>query len=201
MNDSLVMNDSVAPAFTAFVGIDVSKQTLDWTLLVEGKIRLQKQTANTAAAIEAILSELTTAHPVAQTLFCLEHTGIYQSFLLQTLHAHACPIWLESALRINHSMGIVRGKSDAMDAVRIARYAYKHHSDARLWQPQSQTLTRLSHLAALRERLLQSQTALRTAFCEQQPYLTGQLNAELEHHSRRTGTPQPPNWNTTAAAP
>lgn len=44
-------------------------------------------------------------------------------------------MWLESALQIKRSIGMVRGKDDKVDAQRIARYALLHQQEAQLENP------------------------------------------------------------------
>lgn len=63
---------------------------------------------------------------------CMEHTGLYTRQFVHYLLARNVNIWLESSLHIKRSMGLVRGKSDAIDAQRIARFAYTHQHQARI---------------------------------------------------------------------
>ena len=58
-------------------------------------------------------------------------------------------------------MGVQRGKTDAVDALNIARYACKNEWTCRLWKPQSELLTQLKALTALRNRLISVQNQLR----------------------------------------
>ena len=52
---------------------------------------------------------------------------------LDTLPTEGASIWLEQAIQIQRSLGIQLGKSDPVDARRIALYAYKNRKEARLW--------------------------------------------------------------------
>ncbi|AUD01826.1 IS110 family transposase [Spirosoma pollinicola] len=61
-----------------FIGIDVSKATLDWAVFDGKTIVLQTQSTNSPAAIRATV-KLMKALPgftVAESVSCLEHTGI-----------------------------------------------------------------------------------------------------------------------------
>ncbi len=151
-----------AMPFTFFLGVDVSKKHLDWALVQEGKLLLHRQTENTPQAIGQLLSTLVQHHQVAldQMLVCMEHTGIYNHHLLEAFSEPGRQLWLQSARVIQHSMGLQQGKSDKLDAATIARYAYKNHSECRLWQPESKLLTQLKLLTALRTRLLTARTQL-----------------------------------------
>ena len=58
-------------------------------------------------------------------------------------------------------MGVQRGKSDAIDARRIALYAYKNRQEARLWVPRRASVEQLKELLTLRERCLNNFSRLR----------------------------------------
>ncbi|MFD2938382.1 hypothetical protein [Spirosoma flavum] len=86
---------------------------------------LQIQSANSPAAIRTTvkLSKALPYFTIAESVCCLEHTGIYCAHLLSSLYKLKIPIWLESSLQIKKAGGLQRGKSDTIDAVRIAEYA------------------------------------------------------------------------------
>ena len=49
------------------------------------------------------------------SLFCMEHTGIYNNPLLNYLHQKQANVWLEQATQIKASMGVSREKKDVDD--------------------------------------------------------------------------------------
>ncbi|MDF7819379.1 transposase [Runella sp. MFBS21] len=57
-------------------------------------------------------------------------------------------------MQIKKSGGLQRGKNDAIDAQRIAEYAFRFRDRMRLWQPPRPVLQKLAALSALRQRLL-----------------------------------------------
>jgi transposase len=74
-----------------FIGIDVSKATLDWAVFDGQTIVLQTQSVNSPAAIRAIV-KLMKALPdftISESVCCLEHTGIYSAHILSTRAAAA----------------------------------------------------------------------------------------------------------------
>ena len=91
-----------------------------------------------------------------QTLICMEHMGIYTRNLVKYLMSRGCKVWLESSLHIKRSIGLARGKSDKLDAERIARFAMVHQVEAKLVKLTHPTLERLQNLKRLRSRLLKS---------------------------------------------
>lgn len=64
-----------------------------------------------------------------------------------------------------------RGKNDKIDSYRIARYAYLHQDEARLWIPQRKVVQQLAHLTALRKRLLKTKVALQQPLNETKCFL------------------------------
>ncbi|MDB5109880.1 MAG: Transposase family protein [Mucilaginibacter sp.] len=145
-----------------FIGIDVSKSTLDFTLLADKEKQFQLQTSNDLTGIKQFWTQLKaqTAFTLDRAVFCMEHTGIYNQHLLTFLYSKKAAICLESAVHIKRSAGLQRGKNDQVDAFRIAQYAYKNRETLRLWQPKRQVIIQLKELAALRSRLLNAKKQL-----------------------------------------
>jgi transposase len=152
-----------------YIGIDVSKATLDWAVFDGTSIVLQTQSPNSETGIKAAL-KLIKALPDFKTqtsVSCCEHTGIYNALILQQLASATFPVWLESSLQIKQAGGLQRGKSDQIDAQRIAEYAFRFRDRLRLWQPPRQLLQDLTSLSALRQRLLLVRSQLQQPVDEQ----------------------------------
>ena len=65
--------------YTYFVGIDVSKQHLDYAVVQDGKVLANQRGHNTAKGILKAIKELQRQFKgltIANSLFCLEHTGL-----------------------------------------------------------------------------------------------------------------------------
>jgi transposase len=65
-------------------------------------------------------------------------------------------------------MGLVRGKTDKQDAVRIAQYGFEKADRLQAVQPTQQCLQRLQMLHATRERLVRNKAGMMTAVQEYQ---------------------------------
>lgn len=164
-----------------FIGVDVSKATLDWAVFDGKSIVLQSQSANSELGIKATIKLLRAlpAFKMTESVCCMEHTGIYNAHLLSYLRKISLPIWLENSLQIKKSGGLQRGKTDAIDAIRIAEYAFRFRDQMRLWQPPRPVLQKLAALSALRQRLLLVRQQLQQPITEQEGFVDAGLQKQL----------------------
>lgn len=147
---------------------------------------LQTSTPNTIAGIKTalrLLKILPNWKPAA-TVFCMEHTGIYNrtggpAHLLDFLHKLRFPIWLESSLQIKKAGGLQRGKTDSIDAQRIAEYAFRFRDQLRLWEPPRQVVQQLAMLSATRQRLIGVYNQLAGPLAEQQNFINPGFQKQL----------------------
>lgn len=154
--------------FEFFIGIDVSKHELDFSVQ-QGKCFLfHKEIVNEPEAIKALLKEIgkLKGFSLNHAVFCMEHTGIYSNHLLSCLYHKHANICLESATQIKKSLGNLRGKNDKVDSMRIAAYAYKNRDELRLWAPRREQVQQLAHLSSTRSRLIKAKKLLQTPLKE-----------------------------------
>jgi len=148
--------------FEFFIGIDVSKNELDFAVVQNKSLLFHREIANTPSEISRFIRELSQikGFKLDRALFCMEHTGIYTAHLLSGLYKRKANLCLESATQIRSSLGNIRGKNDKMDAIRIAEYAVKNHQELTLWAPKRLVIQQLSRLAATRTRLIKAKKML-----------------------------------------
>src|SRR6476661_9469526 len=106
------------------IGVDISKRTLD--LFFKPLELYLKITNNNQGFTE--FKQFLQKHLSAdmQVLVVMEHTGQYSlqwELFLQNLGIGFCKV---SSLHIKRTMGITRGKSDRIDAERIARFGDRY---------------------------------------------------------------------------
>lgn len=170
-----------------FIGVDVSKKTLDVCLLDEaGQVLNRSRITNEEKAIAAFFENLEKEHGVAlgRSLVCLEHTGIYSNLLLDFLSDRQVPICMEMALQIKRSQGIQRGKSDRTDALRIAQYAHGNHRKLRLWAPTRKEVQQLKAFMVLRDRLIRIANQLEVPLKEGEGFTDGAIQKEMKASCR-----------------
>jgi len=174
-----------------FIGIDISKATLDWAVFDGKDIVFQSQSANSQAGVKATV-KLIRALPgfaIAESVCCMEHTGIYNrtggpAHALSCLHKLGFPLWLESSLQIKKSGGMQRGKNDAVDAARIARYACRFRDRLRLWQPPRPVIQKPAYLNALRQRLQVARQQLQQPVNEMQGFADKSVSQQMAKSCR-----------------
>lgn len=145
-----------------FIGVDISKLTLDLALLhPSGQIYCYK-VANSEEGVLEILAMLKSEHGFRnkEVVLLAEDMRVFGRHLVSTATKKRFPVYLESALHIKKSLGIQRGKNDKLDAIRIAQFAKKNYQELNLWQPPRQCIQRLKLLSSTRRRLIKIKTML-----------------------------------------
>jgi transposase len=172
--------------FSYFIGVDISKKTLDFAVRDHYKLLFHLKVDNSAAGLKEFKAECTSQGiDLTQSLVCCEHTGLYSQCLLSLLAVEECSLWLESSLRIKRSIGLQRGKNDKVDAIRISEYAFRYADKALLWQPEREVLLEIKQLVALRKRLLNAKNALKVPLGELAGFQNKKMLKELEKLNKK----------------
>jgi transposase len=169
--------------FDHYIGIDVSKLTLDVTVLSKTKEDKTEFIGyqvidNSEESILSFLKKLFGDRMrMENTLFCFEDTGIYSMPLACVLSSLQANFWQVSALEIRRSRGICRGKSDRTDSKAIALYALSNLHKLRLSKVSATAIRQLKLLFAGREKILKSLNSFeRTSetgdFCPEEVFRT-----------------------------
>jgi transposase len=167
-----------------YIGVDVSKLTLDFTVLKEGDFLLHEKVKNGTSDIREWLKKIMAEHKAGgkRTLYCVENTGTYTTLLIDELARRKVPLWLESPLHIKLTLGLQRGKSDKLDSLRIAQYAYTYRKNRRLWSQPREIIEHLKQLRSLRERLLVARYQLKSETKEIKGYITQNITSSVIQH-------------------
>jgi transposase len=170
--------------FRLFIGVDSAKEKYDLAVLDATGQPLDIQTlTNDTAAIQEWLARLATTYqiPTSEVLCCVENTGWYHLRLVNLLCAAGCQVWVEDAFQLSRSMGRVRGKTDPVDAARIAQYAYRHRDLARLTDAESSLRLRLRTLVSQRRRIQRYLHGLSVSIAEEQHCSPVDLSRQHQH--------------------
>lgn len=163
-----------------FIGIDVSKNELDFAVVESNKILFHCEVSNDKKGIMDFIKQIKkqTGFSFENSLFCMEFTGIYNNIVLNYLTEQSASIWVENARQIKDSMGTSRGKTDKMDAIMIALYAYKNREDVRLWSPKREVIEELDRLTAIRLRLVNAVKTLETPLSDSKEFIGKKAHKE-----------------------
>lgn len=127
--------------FKTFIGIDVSKLSLDICLATaEGEIKTFKIN-NTVGDLKKLFKLVSKDLDIEKTLVCAEFTGHYSNILKGYCLDNGIALWLEGGAEIKLRSGVQRRKTDKVDAERIAEYAMRYVDKAELQAPEDIAIT------------------------------------------------------------
>ena len=146
------------------IGADLSKKSID---LVCHLLNTHLQVENSITGFKDLLQWMwqQKINP-SETMIVMEHTGLYSYCFEKFLHQHQIVFCKVNALAIKRSIGLVRGKTDKLDAARIAAYGYEKKDKLVVDLPASDALKRLQMLHSTRERLVRHRASLTCAIKE-----------------------------------
>lgn len=149
-----------------YLGIDVSKPWFDASLLVVfNHVKqpvISNRFDNTAAGLSQFGKWLK-LHRVSydcNTLLIIENTGIYHRLLWGWCSKKHLTIHIGNAAHIKWSFGIVRGKNDKIDRVRLCQYGFKEADTLKASPALDPVLLQLKDLMTARTKLLTQRNSI-----------------------------------------
>lgn len=137
---------------TIFIGIDISKDTLD--VAVQEKPEespIDEFVAeNSVDGIQKMFKRV--KKQKAAAWYCFEHTGHYGYLLCHQLSALEQKYSVIPGIELSRSLGLVRGKTDPVDAGRIANYACTHQHKLEEFKLQSEQLRKIKEMLTYRNQ-------------------------------------------------
>ena len=156
-----------------YVGIDISKEKCNLCYRSGLEIVREEECPNDVKSLKKAFKTAlkTIAATMEEVLVCAEYTGRYIYPLTVACQELDIYLWLDDPTRIKNSMGLTRGKNDAIDAVRIAEYAYRYNDKAVRYAVANQELVSMKNLLADREFLLIDKKRYQTQITDQKKYM------------------------------
>jgi transposase len=146
------------------IGADLSKKSIDLVChLLESHIQIENSITGFKKLIQWLQQQKINT---SETMIVMEHTGLYSYCFESFLHQHQFAFCKVNALAIKRSIGLVRGKTDKLDAARIAAYGYEKKDKLTTDVPASDALKRLQMLHSTRDRLVRQRASLICAIKE-----------------------------------
>lgn len=143
------------------IGADLSKRTID--LFYRSHFQIENNKNGFKEMIRRMKEQNINTSNV---MIVMEHTGLYSFCFENFLHEHHIAFSKVNALAVKRSIGLVRGKSDKIDAKRLANYGYEKRETLTIEPVASKELQRLQLLHTTRERLVRHKAALLNAISE-----------------------------------
>ncbi|UUF14611.1 MULTISPECIES: IS110 family transposase [Flavobacterium] len=128
------------------IGIDISSKTLD--ICIKEQSLNYYSIENNVQAIKRFFKRYSNENVIV----AMENTGRYNWNLFEALEKFNFKVYVISALHIKKSIGLVRGKNDKIDALRICNFIEKNYKESREWKPSSCSIKKIKIL--LTERAL-----------------------------------------------
>lgn len=160
------------------IGIDVSKEENEGLIHSSQEMLNFENNKKGFKKLVSWVSKNTKAE-MKQILFAFEHTGLYSFPLALFLTENNYPYVLLPGLELKRSMGITRGKSDKMDAKRIALYAYEKRESIIPYEMPVEEVVQLKRLLTLRERLVKQRSGYKASLGEYKHFLMKKDNVSL----------------------
>lgn len=142
-----------------FIGIDISKKTLDVVLYNSQKKHSDetnyRKFSNDEEGYKELLSWCRSKYiSCSQLVVGMENTGVYGFDLRLFLENKKIDYCAFMPLDLKHSMGLIRGKNDKVDAERIAYYTYLHREELSYSKLSGSSILRLQELSVERKRFV-----------------------------------------------
>ncbi len=138
-------------------GIDLSMEKFDVNYIdtkgKEKKKEVKNQVRNISKFLETVSKD---------AVLCAENTGAYGDLLLFLANQFDINIAFAPGYTIKHSLGIIKGKSDPIDAGRIREYGERFCDKLVLKRYDTEEIAELKSLYSLRSQLVKARKILRT---------------------------------------
>jgi transposase len=149
---------------TIFIGVDVSKHTLD--VAVHGS-RDHCRVTNDSDGFKKLRAYLKVSGIEAHNCwFVLEHTGGYEYRFIQFCFSRSLRFTRVPGLEVKRSLGLQRGKNDKIDARRLATYGSEKRERLCAEKPSSPAIDRMRRLLRERSNYVKHQKALAVSLSE-----------------------------------
>lgn len=140
------------------IGADLSKKTIDF---FTHSFKTHQLIENNLKGFQQLVQWLGEQNiNTSEVMIVMEHTGLYSEGLEKFLHQFSIAFTKVPGLAIKRSMGLVRGKTDKLDAQRIAQYGFEKQELLVAEQPRNEKLKRLKLLHSTRAKLVNQRAAL-----------------------------------------
>ena len=148
------------------LGVDVSKLTLD---IHCKELNIHVKILNGSEGFRLFLRWCKESSIDLRSSFvAMEYTGGYEYKFIQFCEAKQIQYTRIPGLAIKNSLGIIRGKNDKIDAMRIAQYCSEKRESIKASGPMNAAIIELRQLLSFRKRLVRESAGYKSTMKERQ---------------------------------
>lgn len=136
-------------------GIDLSKEKFDVNYINKNQEETHKVFNNTCKDICKFIERLP-----EEAVLVAEYTGVYGDLLVYLSNQTNVRICLASGYKIRHSLGLLKGKTDKLDAARIREYGERFSDKLEPMINNLEEIAELEELYSLRKQLVKERKML-----------------------------------------
>lgn len=169
------------------IGIDVSKEKLDFCVQSEEKVLQEFLVENTFCAIKSSLKKVFKDYQIKaeDAVLCAEYTGQYTYPLSCASEELGLDLWLENPAQIKLSSGVQRGKNDRLDARKIAAYAARFQDKMRLFSLPEKNIASLKQLISERDMYISDKGKYQGQLSDQKRFMNKEDYAKKSKRLKR----------------
>jgi transposase len=142
-----------------YIGIDVSKKTLD-LCLVSNDGTFSFKITNDVKSIKSFFKKQKLINETTELFIGMENTGFYNFHLYEFFDQNTFNIYIFNPLHLVKTIGMVRGKNDKIDAERIAVYVKRNIDILTPSAIPNSTFRKMKALFAKRRMFIEQVTAI-----------------------------------------
>lgn len=157
--------------FESFIGVDVSKLTLDVCLICPDGVLENFKIENKSIYIKSLFKKILKTVDAEKLLVCAEYTGHYSNILKNFCLNNKISLCLESGAEIKLRSGVQRKKNDKIDAERIADYAIGYQDKLRLYRAEDLAIEESKLLISERELYIRERAKYKAQLKDLKDYI------------------------------
>lgn len=174
-----------------FIGADVGKKEIHFTICFEGENINYKVISNTRKALKSFIksalsfiNSLCTHEVEFDLIVAMEHTGIYINKLTNVLVEMEIKASIINAAKVKKTAGLDRGKNDKIDSKMIAEYAWRYYDVLTIYTPMDPILQEIKTLSKERAKLVKTQAKLTQGRADQKEFLDKNTSQFMGHNTK-----------------
>ena len=119
------------------------------------------QIGNTASSVKRLMKQIMKKNPNTNVHLCIENTGKYSWRLMEIIPEYDVKFYIVNPLHLKRSLGLIRGKNDKIDAIRIASFTKKNHEELKEYVQEREVITTIKVLLTERRFRVSNRKQLR----------------------------------------